>query len=248
MMHVLDMDPAVAVTYLCDSHVESGSHNTLRYLAIAAELLGIEGSPWKAGRLSEWAGLWASKSRWSWNYTLAYARACSQESMRRRGTVSKRGIMLAWAGSVDVENIDFDLPDPVMMNTFPPTYDRKYVRNPDGTRRSTVEATRIWYHDYEAIMARKVRVFKALSRMVDGRVPAGSHPRYMTWTGRPVPFFMAEERPSPTLSEEQLDILSRWMADNRPEVSGMKPVRGESLIDRLMDDEEAMRQVLSIVG
>ena len=97
---VLDKDPKIAATMLCDKHVVKMIVETAQMLCTIAHGLGNTSVPYKSTHKNHPCTLWAAKSRENWNWLLEHGIEMSAEYTRRYGRVHKSLAVIQWCSNI----------------------------------------------------------------------------------------------------------------------------------------------------
>jgi len=97
---ILDQNPKIAATMLCDKHVVKMIVETAQMLCTIARDLGHAAAPYKSTHKNHPCTLWAAKSRENWDWLLEHGIEMSAEYTRRYGRVHKSLAVIHWCSNI----------------------------------------------------------------------------------------------------------------------------------------------------
>jgi hypothetical protein len=98
---ILDRDPKVAATMLCDKHVVKMIVETAQMLCTAASKLGHE-VPYRPTHAKHPCTIWVGESRSNWDWLIEHGLAMCEEYTRRYNRIHKTQAVIEWCKSSDV--------------------------------------------------------------------------------------------------------------------------------------------------
>tara|TARA_R100000664_G_C2740417_1_gene129005 strand:+ start:27 stop:488 length:462 start_codon:yes stop_codon:yes gene_type:complete len=102
---ILDRDPKVAATMLCDKHVVKMIVETAQMLCTAASKLGHE-VPYRPTHSKHPCTLWAGESRSNWDWLVEHGIAMCEEYTRRYNRIHKTQAIIEWCKSSHVSPVE----------------------------------------------------------------------------------------------------------------------------------------------
>ena len=96
---ILDQDPKIAATMLCDKHVVKMILETAQMLCTISHGLG-NAAPYRATHKNHPCTLWAAKSKENWDWLLEHGIEMSEEYTRRYGRVHKSLAVIQWCANI----------------------------------------------------------------------------------------------------------------------------------------------------
>ena len=116
---VVDKDPEVAATMLCDKHIVKMILETAQMMCTVVASYGHE-TPYRPTHKKHPCTLWAGQSRANWNWLIDHGMAMSEEYTKRYGRVHKSQSVIEWCAMKHI-----DLPDTSLTpfaQAMPPQY------------------------------------------------------------------------------------------------------------------------------
>jgi hypothetical protein len=101
---ILDRDPKVAATMLCDKHVVKMIVETAQILCTAASKLGHE-VPYRPTHAKHPCTIWVGESQSNWNWLIEHGIAMCEEYTRRYNRTHKTQAVIEWCKSSDISPI-----------------------------------------------------------------------------------------------------------------------------------------------
>ena len=93
---VVDNDPKVAATMLCDKHVVKMIVETAQMLCTVAASLGQQNVPYRPTHKNHPCTLWAGESKANWDWLVAHGLEMCAEYTRRYGRIHKTQAIIEW--------------------------------------------------------------------------------------------------------------------------------------------------------
>ena len=93
---VVDKDPKVAATMLCDKHVVKMIVETAQMLCTAANALGHQDTPYRPTHKKHPCTLWTAESKANWDWLIEHGLEMCAEYTRRYGRRHKTQDVIEW--------------------------------------------------------------------------------------------------------------------------------------------------------
>jgi len=102
---VLDRDPALAATMMCDKHVVKMILETAQMMCTVVATYG-HSTPYRSTHAKHPCTIWAGQSRANWNWLIEHGMTLCEEYERRYGRIHKSQQVIEWCAMTHI-----DLPD-----------------------------------------------------------------------------------------------------------------------------------------
>lgn len=138
---VLDHDPEIAATMMCDKHVVKMILETAQMMCTVVASYG-HNTPYRPTHAKHPCTVWAGQSRSNWNWLVDHGMALCDEYTRRYGKVHKSQRIIEWCA---MQHIDLpEIPQTPFAQAMPNQYKNECV----------VTAYRAYYHGEKAHFAK----------------------------------------------------------------------------------------------
>ena len=97
---VLDKDPKIAATMLCDKHVVKMIVETAQMLCTVARNRGYMGAPYRSTHKNHPCTKWAEESGANWDWLIAHGLEMCAEYTRRYGRIHKTQSVIEWCKNI----------------------------------------------------------------------------------------------------------------------------------------------------
>tara|TARA_B100001250_G_scaffold359928_1_gene337092 strand:+ start:332 stop:796 length:465 start_codon:yes stop_codon:yes gene_type:complete len=97
---ILDQNPKIAATMLCDKHVVKMIVETAQILCTVSHGLGYVEAPYRATHKNHPCTLWVAKSRENWNWLLEHGLEMCAEYTKRYGKIHKSQAVIEWCAKI----------------------------------------------------------------------------------------------------------------------------------------------------
>ncbi len=121
---VLDEDPEIAATMMCDKHIVKMILETAQMMCTVVASYGHD-TPYRPTNAKHPCTLWAGQSRANWDWLIEHGMSLCEEYTRRYGKVHKSQRVIEWCAMTHIELPE--IPRTPFAQAMPPQYKNECV-------------------------------------------------------------------------------------------------------------------------